>query len=163
MWQTLDKSLLFYFCGFYYLFFNNDFIILYIMYYYFCASVFISVLFTALFLSAWFGFISSVTHFATLLRKVLHKLSLLLLYIQSLATSLGKPEQSNWIQYNSSAINCIHFQFLLTLSFYFMFITEVMLSGGGVLRCIILTAVPNILLPSCMLMKWTKYQEHHSI
>ena len=47
--------------------------------------------------------------------------------------------------------------------FTFMFITEVILSGGGLLRCIILTGVPNILSPSCMLMEWTKYRGHHSI
>ena len=41
-----------------------------------------------------------------------------------------------------------------------MFTIEVLAGGGGVLGCIILKSVPNILPPSCMLMEWTKCKEH---
>lgn len=37
-----------------------------------------------------------------------------------------------------------------------LFIAEVVLSDGGVLGCIILKGVANIL-PSCVLKEWTKY------
>ena len=63
---------------------------------------------------------------------------------------LSKPSNYKYTKINSTFIRLIHFQFVMTLSerwyFYFMFITEVIV-GGGILGCIILKGVPNIVPP----------------